>query len=399
MTAMPAPALRYPFFHGRPSQLLGELRAQAPVTRVALWNGRQAWLVTRYADALRALTDRRLSTDATHPNFPSMNPSQVVPNYRGSLSRMDDTRHGVLRNLIAGEFTVRAARRWRPVSERIVAEQLAVLLAKGPPADLIGEYAVPVPLRLICQLLGVPERDIDFVKQTAQRMINRTYQPSQLAVHQLRRFVDQLVRHSEAEPGGDLIGRLVIEHLRAGAIARDELVDLVVFLMVAGHTTTANTLALSVLSLLEQPDRYRALCDDPSLVAPMVEEFLRHQTIVVDGAPRIAKRELVLGGVTIRAGDAVIISLTSANRDEKVFTDPDQLRLHRAEAHRHVAFGWGPHRCLGQHLARMELRVALAALARTISTLRLAVPVEQIRYGHREKLQKGLHELPVTWDH
>jgi vitamin D 1,25-hydroxylase len=387
----------YPFLGGNHLQILRELRQRAPVTRVGLWNGRQAWLVVRYADALRALTDRRLSTDATHANFPSMNPSQVVPNYRGSLSRMDEGRHGTLRNLVASKFTVRAARQWRPVSEQVVADQLAVLLAKGPPADLIAEFALPVPLRLVCRLLGVPERDLDFVKHTAQRMISRSYQPSQPALHELRGYVDELVRRDEAAPGDGLIGQLIVEHVRTGAINHDELVDLSVFLMVAGHTTTANTLGLSVLSLLEDVDRYRSLRDDPSRVVPMVEEFLRYQTIVVDGAPRIATRDLVLGGVTIRAGDAVIISLASANRDEEAFADPGELRLHRTGVHRHLAFGWGGHRCLGQHLARMELRVALTALARTIPTLRLAVPVEQVQFGHREKLQNGLHELPVSW--
>jgi cytochrome P450 len=185
--------------------------------------------------------------------------------------------------------------------------------------------------------------------------------------------------------------------VRTGAITGQDLADLCIVLLVAGHTTTASTIGLSVLTLLEEPERYRALCDDPRLAGPMVEEFLRFQTIVSDGAPRVAKRDLTLGGVTIRAGDAVVISLASANRDEQLFDDPERLLLDRADVHHHIAFGHGPHRCIGQHLARMELQVALAQLARTIPTLQLAVPVEQLRYARRDKHLNNVYELPVTW--
>ncbi|MPZ27507.1 MAG: cytochrome P450 [Micromonosporaceae bacterium] len=396
---MTGPTIQYPLVDGQSSQVLRELRERAPVATVRLWNGRPAWLVTRHADALRALTDPRLSTDATNPNFPSMNPSQVVPNDRGGLARMRDDRHRVVRNLVASKFTFRAVQQWRPISEQIVAEQLAVLLQHGPPADLVTAFGLPVPLRMVCRLLGVPERDVDYVQRQAQMFITRAYESSQPALRELRAFVDRLVQHSEQAPGDDLVGQLITEHLRPDGFTRQELADLSMVILVAGHTTTASTITLSVLSLLEEPDRYRALHEDPSLVEPMVEEFLRLQTVVTDGAPRVAKEDLVLGGVTIRAGDAVVISLTSANQDEQVFTDPEVLQLQcpRADVHRHIAFGWGAHRCLGQHLARMELQIALATLARTIPTLRLAVPAEQLRYAQREKHVNGVYKLLVSW--
>lgn len=393
---MTAQSLSYPFLGEQTSRVLRELRERTPVASITLWNGKQAWLVTRYADARRALTDRRLSTDATDPNFPSLNPSQVVPNDRGGPARMDDARHRVIRNLVASKFTVRAAQQWRPVSEQIVAEQLAVLLRSGPPADVMG-FAVSVPLRLICRLLSVAESDMAFVRQYAQQTIARAYESSRPALNEMRDFVDDLVLRSVAGPGDDLIGQLVTEHLRPGAITHQELADLTLILLVAGHTTTASTIGLSVLSLLENPDHYRAIQQNPGMVNPMVEEFLRLQTIVSDGVPRVAKRDLILGDVTIRAGDAVVISLTSANRDEEMFTDPDLLQPRRPGVRRHMAFGWGAHRCLGQHLARMELRVALAGLASTIPTLRLAVPVDQLRHTQRERHQNNLYELPVAW--
>jgi pentalenic acid synthase len=393
---MAASPVRYPILEHQP-QVLRELRQLAPVARVSLWDGRLAWLVTRYAIVRQALADPRLSTDATDPNFPSLNPNQVVPNYRGGLPRIDQDRHREIRSMLASKFTIRAARRWRAVSERIVAEQLAELLRGGPRADLVDTFALPVPLRLVCKLLGVAERDVGYVRHHAQMIITRAQESSWPSLSQLHDFADQLVRRSEADPGADLIGQLVREQLRVGAITRDELTDLSLILLVAGHTTTATTIGLSVLSLLEQPERYRALHGHPALVNPTVEEFLRFQTIVSDGAPRVAKRDLVLGGVTIRAGDAVVISLTAANRDEEVFTDPDAFHPHRADIRQHVAFGGGAHRCLGQHIARMELQVALAALTRTIPTLHLAVPLEQIRHSYRERHLNQIRELPVAW--
>jgi cytochrome P450 len=303
----------------------------------------------------------------------------------------------VIRRLVASEFTVRAVDRWRPVSERIAAEQAEILLRDGPPADLIPAFAVPVPLRLICCMLGIPERDMEFVKVSAQMSITRAYESSQPALADLREFIDELVVANETSPGDGLIGQLTSVGLRTGAITRQELADLLLILMVAGHTTTASTIALSVLSLLDHLEHYQALREDPGLVVPMVEEFLRIQTVVTDGAPRVAKHDLTLGGVAIRAGDAVIVSLASANRDEKVFDDPDVLEPRRPEVHRHIAFGWGGHRCLGQHLARMELRVALTTLARVIPTLRLAIPFEQLRYAQRYQHLYAVRELLVTW--
>lgn len=388
--------LRYPFLE-RPGQLLRDLRSRARVVEVTLWTGKRAWLVVRHADAIRALIDPRLSADMSDPNFPSMNPSQAVPNFRPPLSRIDNAPHREIRRLVAGNFTAREARKWRPVSEQIVAEHLAALLRDGPPADLITSFALPAPLRLVCRMVGIPERDIDFVTHHAHMINTRASETSQPSTQELFGYAERLIRDNEAKPRDGLIGQWIVEHLRIGAITRENLVSLALFIIVAGHTTTEATIGLSVLSLLEEPDRYRALHDNPAQVARTVDEFLRFQTITGDGNPRVAKRDLVLGGVTIRAGEAVIISLSSANRDEEVFADPDSFQPHRANLHRHVAFGWGPHRCLGQHIARMELQVALTALTRTIPTLRLAVPIEQIQLGRRDRHVKDVKELPVTW--
>jgi cytochrome P450 len=390
--------MQYPLLPDTQSQvpeLLRDLRRHTPITRVTLWNGKQAWLVTRYADAVQALNE--LSADGTDTNFPSVNPSQPVPNPRGGLAKMHETRHGVVRSMVASKFTARAAERWRPVVEQIVAEQLTVLLSNPTPADLIANFALPVPLRLMCRLVGVPDEQVEYVKRAAQLTITRAYESSEPASRQLRELVAELIRRSERQPSDDLTGELVTERLRTGELTHEELVDLLFVSLVAGHTTTASMIGLSVLSLLEDPDRYRAVREEPGVAATMVDEFLRFHTIATDGLPRVAKRDLVIGGVPIRAGDAVVVSLASANWDEAAFPDPDTLQLRRTEASRHMAFGWGAHRCLGQHLARLELQIALATLARAVPTLRLAVPIDNVRYGQRDRHLVHLQELPVTW--
>lgn len=387
----------YPVLDGEPERVMRELRRHNPVVAVTLWNGRRAWLVTRLAEARQALTEPGLSSDASDPNFPALNPAQAAVSRQSGVARADADRHAAIRGVLAGSFTVRAVRRWRRTAQHIVADQLATMLRSGPPADLVAGFALPVPLRLICTMLGVGEQDMDLIERAAPGTVARADRSSQPAMKELRGFIEDLVRHNETEPRAGLIGQLVSAHTGTGVITREELVDTVLVLTVAGHLSTAGTIGLSVLSLLQEPSRYRAIQENPKLVAPMVEEFLRLQSVVSDGVPRVAKHDLVLAGVTIRAGDAVVISIPSANRDESTFTTPDEFQPHRAEAFRHIAFGWGAHRCLGQHLARMEVRVALTTLAGTVPTLRLADPAGQVRSTHADRHIKGLYELLVTW--
>jgi len=378
-----------------PPSLLGELRREEPISKITLWNGKQAWLVTRYADARTLLQDPRISADATDPSFPSMNPSQVMPTDRAGPARTGEPRHKQIRQMVSGQFTVKAVESWRPLSQRVAEQQVARLLAGGPPADLVSGYALPIPVAVISTMLGLPEDEAALVELHSQRIITRAADSALPALGGFREYVDDLVTRRERAPGDDLIGRLVKEQRRCGALSHNELADLVLIMLVAGHTTTASMIALGTLSLLEDPARFRAIRDDPALAARAVEEFLRYHTVVVDGAPRVAKADVAVAGVLIRAGDAVVISLAAANRDERAFTCPDTLDLGR-HPRPHLAFGWGGHRCLGQHLARMELQIAFTTLARAVPTLRLAVPVDELRFRSDTHLH-GLYELPVRW--
>jgi cytochrome P450 len=370
-------------------------RSRESLSKITLWDGRKAWLITRFADAREALLNSCLSADATDPNFPSMNPSQVVPNHRGGPARTADPRHNQIRRMVADEFTVQAAQELRPAACRIADALLDDLLAGDRPADLLARFAVPLPVRLICRVVGVPAEEAGFVEDYGRLVASRLAELSRPATDTVRGYVADLMARKERAPADDLVSRLVHRFVRPGDLGRTELVDLLVVVLVAGHTTTASTIALGALSLLQDPEMFRALRADPALADSMVEEFLRYHTVVSDGAPRVAKEDLTVAGTLIRAGDAVVISLASANRDEEVFDHPDQLDIRR-DARRQLGFGYGAHRCLGQHLARMELRTAFSVLAVRMPRLRLAVPVEELRMRH-DGLLRGLLELPVSW--
>jgi cytochrome P450 len=378
-----------------PPPMLAEFRRHSPIARVTLWDGRTAWLVTRFADARAVLRDARFSADASDPNFPSLNPSQVVPNDRGGPARMAEPRHAEIRAMVADRFTTRAVEAWRPLATQIAAEQLDQLLAGGPPADLVTGYAVPVPLRLICRILGVPAEDMPFVQRQSLLAITRAAESGRPALGAIREYVQGLVRAKEHEPGDDLVSQLVRRQLRPGRLRRDELVDLSLVLLVAGHATTASTISLGALSLLEQPVRFRQIRENPTLLRSTVDELLRFHTVTADGAPRVATEDVTVGGTLIRAGDAVVVSLVSANRDESTFECPDTFDIRR-DARQQLGFGYGGHRCLGQQLARLEIQVAFATLARRVPTLRLATPTAAPRV-RSETFQHGIHELRVSW--
>lgn len=380
-----------------PPPLLKELRQNNPISKVTMWDGRQAWLVTRFADARRLLQDSRISTDATDPNFPSMSASRPTPTDRGGPARTGEPRHRELRRMVVDRFTMKAAEGWRPVAQRLIDEQLTVFLSGDQPGDLMSGFALPLTVRMICHVLGVPHGDMDSIVDRSRRVMSRKGAVGLPAADETQDYVDGLVTRAEREPGTGLISDLVRERRLVGEIGHTELVDLCAVLLVAGHATTSSAICAGALTLLEDGrERFIAIRGNPDLVASMVEEILRFHSIVTDGVvPRVAKQNIDLNGVTIRAGDAVLVSLDSANRDEQAFDNPDVLDIWR-NSQRQLAFGYGAHRCLGQHLARLELCLAFTALADRVPTLRLAVPVEELRF-RQDTVMPGVRELPLAW--
>lgn len=400
-----------------PPKLLADLRATGRPAQVSLWDGRQVWLVTGYADARFVLADRRFSSDIGNPGLPALAPALANARHRAAISRMDSPRHDELRRMVAPEFLSSRINALVPTIERIVADQITVLLRATPPLDLRAEFALAVPSRLICELLGVPLADRDFFEECTSRARARdlTREQAAAAERQMYDYCDLLVRrkekqhtekeHTEQEhterrpaaqdPAAGLIDRLVDE-MRGGRLTREELITMVKVLITAGHETTASMICLGALTMLLHPDWFRAMREVPEAVPNAVEELLRYHTIVHEGVTRVATEDVEVSGVTIRAGDGVVVSLAAANRDEAMFDAPDRLDLDRPDARRHLAFGHGPHLCLGLWLTRAELRIALPALAARVPGLRLAVPLSSIRFSEDMQIY-GVHELPVTW--
>ncbi|WP_433074738.1 cytochrome P450 [Dactylosporangium sp. CA-052675] len=385
-----------------PPQQLGDLRRERPVARVRLWNDDEAWLVTRHDLARQVLQDRRFSADATNPSFPRLSPGLLVGAERAgrrSFSRMDEPEHGTLRRMVAQPFSTRSVELRRAEIETVVADLLDQIVHKGPPADLVRDFALPVPTQMICHLLGVPYTDHAFFQdRTATAIVARdaTAEQSRTARAEVYAYLDDLVAAKERDPGDDLIGDLVRRQVREGRLSHDDVVTMAWLLLVAGHETTANMLALSLLTLLTHDHLRAAMLADPAVVPRAVEELLRYHSVLKDGVPRVATEDVTIGGTLIRAGDGVIISLPAANRDESVFPAPDTVDFDRPNAHQHVAFGHGLHQCLGGTLANLELQIALPAVLRRLPGARLAVPLREIPFRDDMSVH-GVHALPVTW--
>jgi pentalenic acid synthase len=372
------------------------LRAARPLTRITLYDGRTAWLVTGHAAARALLADQRLSTDRSHPDFPVINERfAAVRRRRVALLGENDPKHRTQRRMMIPAFTVKRATAMRPDIQRIVDELLDAMIAQGPTADLVSEFALPVPSTVICALLGVPYADHEFFEAQSRRLLRGPKpEDSQDARDQLDVYLGELIDRKQQEPGEGLLDDLVREQLAEGALDREELISLAVILLVAGHETTANMISLGTFTLLRHPERLAELRDDPTLLPDVVEELMRSLSIV-DGLMRLADEDIEVDGTTIRAGEGVVFSTAVINRDEDVYTVPDALDWHRPTRH-HVSFGFGIHQCLGQNLARAELEIALHSLFDRLPTLRLAVPAEEIPFKPGDTIQ-GMLELPVTW--
>lgn len=383
-----------------PPPELGRLREQEAVSAATLWDGSPAWLVTRFADQRAVLSDARFSSDPTRPGYPHINAgSAVVRRKSKTLMAMDDPEHDVYRRMLTQDFTIRRVEALRPRIQRIVDELIDDLIAAGPPADLVAQLALPVPSRVICELLGVPYADHEFFQRLSGALVSGSSAPGEavMAGLELRSYLGALLEDKLEKPADDLLSRLGAERLSTGELTTVQAADLAVLLLIAGHETTANMISLGTLALLEHPDQLIELQKEPDskFVAGAVEELLRYLSISHSGRRRVAIEDVEVGGRLIRAGEGVIVTNDSGNRDPAAFPDPDVLDLRRPARH-HLAFGFGPHQCLGQPLARVELQIVYGTLYRRLPTLRLAVGLDQIDFK-QDMLVYGVRRLPVEW--
>jgi cytochrome P450 len=395
---VPATPFTDPAFLADPHPALAALRESGPVHRLDGRLGVPVWVVTRYADVLAALSEPRLSND----------PQQAVDldeTLRGDfLSRSmigaDPPEHTRLRRLVSKAFTARRVEGLRPRVQAITNTLLDRMSPRGR-ADLVGEFALPLPITVIGELLGVPEADRDRFRTWTDDMLDRPFDArTDLAVvvaarEQMHGYLSELVAAKRRDPADDLLTDLIAATDEGERLDEQELLAMTFLLLVAGYVTTVSLIGNGTLALLRTPDQLDRLRADPSLVPRAVEELLRFDGPVNPGLGRFALEDLELGGARIRRGDVVLLAIAAADRDPDRFPDPDRLDVGSADSG-HLAFGHGIHYCLGAPLARIEGQVAFTALVERLPDLALATPVDELRWTGGGVL-RGLRELPVTF--
>ncbi|MFE9471912.1 cytochrome P450 [Streptomyces griseofuscus] len=379
-----------------------ELRIEQPVSRVALADGSWAWLLTRYVDIRRALSEPRFSSDVNAPGYPRS--GMVTAGEGASLIRTDPPEHGRRRRMLTPAFTVKSVSalrsRIQEITDQLCDEMEEQKRKDGPDGsvDLVRSLALPLPSLVISLLLGVPYEDRVLFQSITATVLSRvnTEDERNAARKELRSYLGHLVVSKEENPGDDILSELIHERMRAGQLTREEVTGTATLLLIAGHETTANMIGLGVLTLIQNPRAAEELRKDPSLMPGAVEEMLRFHSITRSGPRRAAIADVEVGGQLIKAGEGIICAVASANRDPEQFPDGDNVDIRRRNAQHHVAFGYGVHQCLGQSLARAELEIALNTVLARFPGLRLAVDFTEVPF-RSDMLVYGCHALPVTW--
>ncbi|MFF0433799.1 cytochrome P450 [Streptomyces sp. NPDC004327] len=373
-----------------PPAELTEAHRRGPVSRFTHVGGKPGWLITGYDLVRSVLADPRFSSRKDLLNVVDF---EVPPAPPGEFLLMDDPQHSRYRKPLVGRFTARRMRLLTERIEQITTDCLDAMEAAGPSADLVTAFAKPIPTIVICELLGVPYEDRDsFQEQIDTFMSGETSDEDLLAAYTAtQEYLAELVASKRANPTDDVLSELTDSDL-----TDEELKGISLILLAAGFDTTANMLSLGTFALLQNPGQLAALRADPALVEPAVEELLRYLS-VAKTFMRTALEDVEVGGELIEAGTTVVLSYNTANRDPERFADPDVLDIRRKPSG-HLAFGHGVHLCLGQQLARIEMRVAFAALLDRFPTLRLAVPAEEVVLRPETADIYGVKSLPVTWD-
>jgi cytochrome P450 len=385
-----------------PYPLYAEVRNNAPVCRVRLADGHTAWLISRYDDARPALSDPRLSKDmlrAMQIDASVVSPGLPGPRFARHMLSVDPPDHTRLRSLVSKAFTSRRLEALRPRVQEFT-DALLDEMAGREVVDLVAAFAYPLPMSVICELLGVPPADRDPLRARFTAMLASSAVPendplAQHAAEAIVTYFTELVAARRARPGDDLLTGLIQARDGDQQLTEQELMSTVFQLIVAGHDTTANLISNGVVALLTHPDQMAVLRQDASLIPAAVEEFLRFDPPVQHATFRYTRESVTIGDATIPANEQVMVVLAAANRDPERFSLPDDLDIHRTENYRHLAFGHGVHFCLGAPLARMEGQIAFVSLLRRFPHLRLDVPLEALRWKHGLVL-RGLSELPIA---
>ena len=378
------------------------LRTEDPISPVTFDlspREKDGWLITRHEDIRQIMTDSRFSHRSEllalvhSPPFPVEN-YDPEPSAPGNFVRMDAPEHTRYRRLLTGFFTVRKIQQYEPTLERIIDGVLDEMAEMEQPVDLVKAFAEKIPARSTCSIMGVSESDLMALAEHFSVIMRIDYTLEEFIHHNtaLNETLQRMMSERFAsEPGDDLFGRLIA----TGELTEEEMFNIAWIAIGGALDTTPNMFALGTFALLEHPEQLAKVRANPDLMEGTVEELLRYLTISHFGASRVALEDVEIGGRTIKAGQTVVLSLPSANRDAEYFDNADEFDIDRP-ARRHLAFGFGIHQCLGQHLARASLRIGFQKLFDRFPDLRLAVPADQVPL-RETAMHYGVYELPVTW--
>ncbi|MET0698066.1 MAG: cytochrome P450 [Mycobacterium sp.] len=374
-----------------------DFREEGGLHKVTIWDGSEHWLATRHADIKEVLGSPAFSADVRIAGFPEVH-AGMAREQGGLFLRLDDPEHNRLRRMLTKEFSVKATAAMRDKLTEITDELIDAILASDKPVDIVQDFALPLPSRAICDILGVPYEDREMFQAHANAGTDLSRDHSKPNEHEesSSEYYQRLVDLKRRQPGDDMISRLIRDHSGPDGFAPEVLPAVAGLLVGAGHETTANMLSLGILALLLNKSERERLRTRPELATTAAEEMLRYWSIVSTDPRRVALEDTEIGGQIIRKGEGIIVALIAGNRDPRAFGDTaDSLDIGR-NARQHVAFGFGTHQCLGQNLARVEMQVAFPRLFERIPDLRLAIPVEDVAY-RKNSIVYGLTSLPVTW--
>lgn len=392
------PIPRDPACPFEPPASITRLRHEHPVSKVRLWDGNEVWLLTRMSDVRAMLGDDRFSSQSVHEHFPTWSAAiKAQKTTNTSFLRKDKPEHSYERKLWQAFFAPANIAALRPEIQGLVDHAIDQMIAAGKPVDLCRTLALAVPTGVISKLLGIPESDMPFIQNvgTTRTGINSTPQAVQKSLTDLHAYWMKRIQERLTNPGDDLISKLITEEVKTGHTTAENLASMSILVLLAGFGTTADMIAMSTLVLLQNPQTLAKLKADASRTPAILDEILRYTSIAQHGLARVALEDIEIGGQLIRAGEGVVANLASANRDEEFFSNPDRFDDER-ESRFHVAFGSGSHVCIGAPLARAELQIVIDTLFRRLPDLRLAVPMDAVKY-RLEHLFFGVDELLVEW--
>lgn len=386
-----------------PPAELGRIRDEEGIVKVVTYGGMDAWLVSGYDEVRALLADDRVSSNPSKPGYPERSASYVATmgNDR-TLRTADNPEHDIQKRMIIQDFAIKRVAMMRPTIQAEVDALLDTMIARGTSAELVNDFAFPVPTIVVSKLLGVPHSDHPFFSSRASTVLSHvsTAEEAVVAAKELHEYLDRLIDIKQADPADDMVSRLTHDQLNPGNLTRQQVIEISRQMVLAGYDTTAHGITLSVTALLQNADVLQDLLenmDEPGLLANAVDELMRYLSVTHTGRRRAITADIEIGGQLLRAGEGLIIANNLADRDGSIFPEPERIDIRRSNAKANVAFGYGTHQCPGQALSRAELQIVHGTIWRRLPGLRLAVPFEELRFRESD-LVYGLHELPVTWD-